>query len=96
MRRALVAEQRTGIGEDRALQAEFPRQAEDRELDFERPAEIGGAADGVGVGVEARDVARTDAVGGKAANERRAEEELVDDAQIAAAADRSLVAPSSP
>src|SRR5690606_33168841 len=77
--RALVAEQRTGIGEHRALQAQIPRQAEDRELNFESAAEIGRAADGVGVYVEARNVARADAVGGEAADERRTHEEVVDD-----------------
>ena len=45
--RAVVAEERTGIGEDGALQAQLPRQTPDRELDFERTAEIGRAANGV-------------------------------------------------
>src|SRR5690606_31946945 len=81
---ALVAEQRTGIREDGATQAELARQAEDRELHLERAAEIGGAAEGIGAVIAAH-VARTDAGRGEATHQRRAEEEVVDDAQVVAA-----------
>ena len=82
----LVAEQRSGVGEHGALEADFPRHAEDRELQLGRPAEIGGASEAVAG--EARgiaDVARAHAARREAAHQRRSDIEVVGERQIAAA-----------
>src|SRR5690606_25785180 len=80
----LVAEQRTSVRENGTTQAELARQAEDRELHLERAAEIGRAAERIGAVVAAH-VTRSDAGRSEAAHQRRAEEEVVDDAQVVAA-----------
>src|ERR1700676_4459868 len=84
VRRPLVVIQAAGIGIDRALQAHSLRQEPERHLQLHRGAPIFGAAERVHRTVRV-DVARTDAVRRKAADEVRAHLELIEHAKLVAA-----------
>ena len=80
-----VTPERTGVGEDRRLQAKFLRETEDRELSFESTADIIRATqscrpDIIHIG----DVSRADTTRREAADEARTRVEVINDAQIAA------------
>src|SRR6185312_10252277 len=82
-RRALVVPETAGVGIDRALESDFLRQEPERHLQFERSAPVLGAAERV-TRTEGIDVARTDAVRSKAANQVRTHLEVIEHAQFAA------------
>src|SRR5215212_3652344 len=83
-RRPLVVEQSAGVGIDRTLEPDFLRQEPERHLQFERSAPVLGAAECV-TRAERIDVARTDAVRRKTANQVRTHLEVIQHAQLAAA-----------
>src|ERR1700682_1045958 len=81
--RPLVVPQRTGIGVHGALKPDFLRQEPERHLQLRRRAPILGAAKRI-LRTEWIDVARTDAVRGKATDEVRTHLEMIQHSDIAA------------
>src|SRR3569833_120323 len=90
-RRTLIAPDVTRIGEGRDLDADFLRQEVQRRLEFDAGAPEVRAAKRVVVGA-AREIARTDAARGEAANQVRTHLEMIQHAQVLAAPARDVAA----